>query len=105
MAHPTSGARNGRVRPHRSSCRSLADFAAQGGRHVWPQGAPEPVRHRLFRDWLRSHPAVRERYAATKRRLARETAHRPRDYSLAKNDVIDEIYARIFAACDVATDC
>jgi GrpB-like predicted nucleotidyltransferase (UPF0157 family) len=66
--------------------------------HVWPQGAPEPVRHRLFRDWLRAHPHDRERYAATKRRLARDTAHRPRDYSLAKNDVIDEIYARIFAA-------
>ncbi|MBG6099779.1 MULTISPECIES: GrpB family protein [Micromonospora] len=52
----------------------------------------------LFRDWLRAHPHDRERYAATKRRLARDTAHRPRDYSLAKNDVIDEIYARIFAA-------
>ncbi|MGC4864119.1 GrpB family protein [Micromonospora sp. DT53] len=66
--------------------------------HVWPQGAPEPVRHRLFRDWLRAHPHDRELYAATKRRLARDTAHRPGDYSLAKNDVIDEIYARIFAA-------
>ncbi|MFG1870582.1 GrpB family protein [Micromonospora arborensis] len=66
--------------------------------HVWPRAAPEPVRHRLFRDWLRSHPQDRELYAATKRRLARDTAHRPSDYSLAKNDVIDEIYARIFAA-------
>ncbi|MFG1651936.1 GrpB family protein [Micromonospora sp. NPDC049275] len=47
---------------------------------------------------LRAHPKDRERYAATKRRLARDTAHRPRDYSLAKNDVIDEIYGRIFAA-------
>ena len=66
--------------------------------HVWPAGAPEPVRHRLFRDWLRAHPADRDLYAATKRRLARDTVHRPGDYSLAKNDVIDEIYARIFAA-------
>ncbi len=66
--------------------------------HVWPQGAPEPVRHRLFRDWLRSHPHDREVYAVAKRRLARDTARRPRDYGLAKNDVIDEIYARIFAA-------
>ena len=65
--------------------------------HVWPAGAPEPVRHRLFRDWLRAHPADRDLYAATKRRLARDTVHRPGDYSLAKNDVIDEIYARIFA--------
>jgi hypothetical protein len=33
----------------------------------------------------------------TKRRLARDTAHQPGDYSLAKNDVIGDIYARIFA--------
>ena len=66
--------------------------------HVWPAGAPEPVRHRLFRDWLRAHSADRDLYAATKRRLARDTVHRPGDYSLAKNDVIDAIYARIFAA-------
>jgi GrpB-like predicted nucleotidyltransferase (UPF0157 family) len=72
--------------------------------HVWPAGAPEPVRHRLFRDWLRAHPADRDLYAATKRRLARDTVHRPGDYSLAKNDVIDDIYARIFAAGDSAGD-
>ncbi|MET8263694.1 GrpB family protein [Micromonospora arida] len=77
--------------------RMLLSPAEDVNLHVWPQGAPEPVRHRLFRDWLRAHPHDRERYAATKRRLARDTAHRPRDYSLAKNDVIDEIYARIFA--------
>ncbi|GAA3212758.1 GrpB family protein [Dactylosporangium siamense] len=66
--------------------------------HVWPVGAPELVRHRLFRDWLRSHPEDLELYASTKRRLARDTVERPGDYSLAKNDVIDAIYARIFAA-------
>jgi GrpB-like predicted nucleotidyltransferase (UPF0157 family) len=65
--------------------------------HVWPRGAPEPVRHTLFRDWLRSHPGDRDLYARTKRRLARDTAQQPGDYSLAKNDVIDAIYARIFA--------
>ncbi|MFF5228043.1 GrpB family protein [Dactylosporangium sp. NPDC000521] len=43
-------------------------------------------------------PANRELYAGTKRRLAGETADRPGDYSLAKNDVIDAIYAQIFAA-------
>ncbi|MGQ5262322.1 GrpB family protein [Micromonospora sp. ZYX-F-536] len=68
--------------------------------HVWPHDAPEPVRHRLFRDWLRSHPDDRELYATTKRRLARDTAHRPGDYSLAKNAVIDEIYGRLFAASE-----
>ncbi|MEU4530002.1 GrpB family protein [Micromonospora ureilytica] len=78
--------------------RMLVSLTEDVNLHVWPRGAPEPVRHRLFRDWLRSHPQDREVYAAAKRRLARDTAHRPRDYSLAKNTVIDEIYARIFAA-------
>ncbi|MEV0807877.1 GrpB family protein [Micromonospora sp. NPDC050200] len=78
--------------------RMLVSPAEDVNLHVRPQAAPEPVRHRLFRDWLRSHPEDRERYATTKRRLARDTAHQPGDYSLAKNDVIDDIYARIFAA-------
>lgn len=65
--------------------------------HVWPQNAPEPIRHRLFRDWLRSHPEDLDLYATVKRRLARDTVDRPNDYSLAKNDVIDDIYTRIFA--------
>lgn len=78
--------------------RMLVSSAEDVHLHVWPQGAPEPVRHRLFRDWLRSHPEDRELYASTKRRLARETADHPGDYSLAKNDVIDDIFARIFAA-------
>ncbi|SCF44074.1 GrpB family protein [Micromonospora saelicesensis] len=84
--------------------RMLLSPAEDVNLHVWPQGAPEPVRHLLFRDWLRSHPHDRERYAATKRRVARDTEHRPRDYSLAKNDVIDEIYARIFAASAAAAE-
>jgi GrpB-like predicted nucleotidyltransferase (UPF0157 family) len=66
--------------------------------HMWPQDAPEPIRHRLFRDWLRSHQEDRDLYAAAKRRLARDTVDRPGSYNLAKNDVIDDIYARIFAA-------
>ncbi|MEV6812627.1 GrpB family protein [Micromonospora sp. NPDC051296] len=77
--------------------RMLVNTAEDVNLHVWPRDAPEPVRHRLFRDWLRSHPEDRDLYAATKRRLARDAAHRPSDYSLAKNDVIDAIYARIFA--------
>jgi GrpB-like predicted nucleotidyltransferase (UPF0157 family) len=65
--------------------------------HVWPRDAPEPVRHRLFRDWLCSHPEDLDLYATTKRRLAGDTAQQPEDYSLAKNEVIDAIYARIFS--------
>ena len=63
--------------------------------HVWPHNAAEPIRHRLFRDWLRAHPEDRDLYADTKRRLAEE--QNP-DYTMAKSDVIDQILARIFAA-------
>ncbi|MCY1139184.1 GrpB family protein [Actinoplanes sp. Pm04-4] len=62
--------------------------------HVWSGDAPEPVRHRLFRDWLRTHPEDRDLYATTKRRLADD---RSPDYTMAKSDVIDQIFARIFA--------
>ncbi len=78
--------------------RMLVSSAEDVNLHVWPQTAPEPVRHRLFRDWLRSHPEDRELYASAKRRLARDTVAQPGDYNLAKNDVIDDIYDRIFAA-------
>jgi GrpB-like predicted nucleotidyltransferase (UPF0157 family) len=78
--------------------RMLVSDAADVNLHVWPRDAPEPVRHRLFRDWLRSHPDDRDLYAESKRRIARETVDRPGDYNLAKNDVIDQIYARVFAA-------
>ncbi|MGI5176363.1 GrpB family protein [Dactylosporangium sp. CA-152071] len=78
--------------------RMLVSAADDVHLHVWPPGAPEPIRHLLFRDWLREHPSDRDLYAGTKRRLAGETVDRPGDYSLAKNDVIDAIFARIFAA-------
>ncbi|GIJ73479.1 hypothetical protein Voc01_083960 [Virgisporangium ochraceum] len=78
--------------------RMLVSGEADVNLHVWPKDAPEPVRHRLFRDWLRTHPDDRDLYAEAKRRLARDTVDRPGDYSLAKNDVIDQIYGRIFAA-------
>jgi GrpB-like predicted nucleotidyltransferase (UPF0157 family) len=77
--------------------RMLVSAAEDVHLHVWPRDAPEAVRHRLLRDWLRTHPEDRELYASAKRRLARETAERPGDYTLAKNDVIDAIFARIFA--------
>jgi GrpB-like predicted nucleotidyltransferase (UPF0157 family) len=34
--------------------------------HVFGPDAAEPVRMRVFRDWLRTHPADRDRYAAAK---------------------------------------
>jgi GrpB-like predicted nucleotidyltransferase (UPF0157 family) len=66
--------------------------------HVWPDGAGEPIRHLLFRDWLRTHPKDRERYAQSKRELSDRHRDEPDRYNLAKNAVIDDIYARIFAS-------
>ena len=51
----------------------------------------------MFRDWLRDHDDDRDRYAAVKRGLA-ERHDDVRDYSEAKNAIIDDIYARAFAA-------
>lgn len=65
--------------------------------HVFQAGTPEPLRHLLFRDWLRSHPDDRDLYAAAKRRLAVETVDDPDSYNLDKNAVIDDIYSRIFS--------
>jgi GrpB-like predicted nucleotidyltransferase (UPF0157 family) len=65
--------------------------------HVFPAGAPETLRHLLFRDWLRTHPDDLALYAQEKRLLARTTATDPSGYSLAKNAVIDDIYERIFS--------
>lgn len=65
--------------------------------HAFPATAPEPLRHLLFRDWLRSHADDRDLYASTKRELADSTRERPADYNMAKNAVIDDIYERIFS--------
>ncbi|MDY0910788.1 GrpB family protein [Microbacterium sp. CFBP9034] len=77
--------------------RMLVSEDGQINPHVFPAGAPEPLRHLLFRDWLRAHPDDRELYGATKRALAASTVDDPDSYNLAKNDVIDEIYSRIFS--------
>ncbi|MEV4347470.1 GrpB family protein [Actinoplanes sp. NPDC049596] len=77
--------------------RMLVDAEEDIHLHVWPQGAPEATRHLLFRDWLRTHPEDRDLYAATKRRLALETGL-GRGYTMAKSDVIDDIFGRIFTA-------
>jgi GrpB-like predicted nucleotidyltransferase (UPF0157 family) len=75
--------------------RMLVDADEDVHLHVWPLGSPEVIRHRLLRDWLRTHPEDRELYASTKRRLAREAGD---DYGMAKSDVIDAIFERLFAA-------
>ena len=69
--------------------------------HVFGFDSPEPVRHRIFRDWLRGNPGDRERYAAMKRQAASEAnaaGEHVMQYNARKQQVIREIYHRAFAA-------
>lgn len=69
--------------------------------HVFGPDAAEPVRHLLFREWLRAHPDDRERYAEAKRESSRVTAEmggHTMDYNAVKEPVIQDIYERMFRA-------
>lgn len=57
-------------------------------------GADEIARMLGFRDWLRSHPDDRDRYAAVKRELAGRRWRYVQDYADAKSEVVEEIIAR-----------
>lgn len=78
-----------------------ADVAQNCNVHVFGPNAAEPIRHIVFRDWLRTNDADRELYARTKReaaRVATEQGERVMQYNARKQDVIREIYCRAFRA-------
>ena len=63
--------------------------------------SPEPVKHRIFRDWLRGNPAERDRYAEAKRQAAsaaNAAGEHVMQYNARKQQVIREIYHRAFLA-------
>jgi GrpB-like predicted nucleotidyltransferase (UPF0157 family) len=69
--------------------------------HVWSPDSPEGIRHRMFRDWLRDHPADRVRYTAAKRASADASNSAGEDmmsYNLRKQPVVREILDRMFRA-------
>ena len=69
--------------------------------HVFGFDSPEPVKHRIFRDWLRGNPGERDRYAAAKRQAASEAnaaGEHVMQYNARKQQVIREIYHRAFVA-------
>lgn len=69
--------------------------------HVFSPGAPEPIRHRIFRDWLRAHPDDLALYRDAKVRAAEEAnvaGEHVMDYNARKQAVIREIYDRAFRA-------
>jgi len=69
--------------------------------HIFGPDSPEPIRHRMFRDWLRDHPDDRARYAEAKRMSAdasNEVGGAVMDYNLRKQPVVREILDRVFRA-------
>ena len=75
--------------------------------HVFGFDSPEPVKHRIFRDWLRGNPGDRDRYAAAKRQAAAEANARGEhdmQYNARKEEVIREIYHRAFVAAGLLED-
>lgn len=78
---------------HQHRCLRLAE--PRVNLHVFGPDCPEVTRHRLFRDWLRTHPDDRHRYAAAKRAAIPGGGH-VMDYNARKQDVVREIYDRLF---------
>ncbi len=69
--------------------------------HVWSPDSPEAVRHLMFRDWLREHPADRAAYAAAKRDSAdasNAAGEAVMAYNQRKEPVIRDILDRMFQA-------
>lgn len=67
--------------------------------HVFGPDAAEPVRHRIFRDWLRSHPDDKELYAETKRvamRVSSQSGENMMQYTGRKDVVVREILQKAF---------
>ncbi len=81
--------------------RALAADEPRCNLHVFGTESPEPVRHRIFRDWLRGNPGDRDRYAAVKRQAALEAnagGEHVMRYNARKQQVIRDIYRKAFLA-------
>ena len=65
--------------------------------HVFGPDCPETIRHRMFRDWLSTHPDDRARYEQAKYAAIPGGGH-VMDYNARKQPVVREIYDRIFRA-------
>jgi GrpB-like predicted nucleotidyltransferase (UPF0157 family) len=75
--------------------------------HVFGFDSPEPVRHRIFRDWLRGNTGDRDLYADIKRQAASEANARGEhimQYNARKEQVVRDIYRRAFTATGLLQD-
>lgn len=81
--------------------RCLVATSPAANLHVWSPDSPEAIRHCMFRDWLRDHPADRVRYAEAKRASAAASnavGEAVMAYNARKQPVVREILDRIFQA-------
>lgn len=81
--------------------RMLRGVTPKANLHVFGYDSPEPIRHRLFRDWLRVHAADRDLYARAKQEAADLSGARGESvmaYNARKEQVVREIYGRVFLA-------
>lgn len=65
--------------------------------HVFGIDSPEPIRHRIFRDWLRGSPQDRNRYAQAKLAASQGSeaaGESVMEYNARKERVVREIYGR-----------
>lgn len=83
---------------HQHRCLRLA--SPRANLHVFGPDCPEPIRHRMFREWLQTRPDDRELYERAKRAAA-PGAVDVAEYNLRKQLVIREIYARMFRAAGI----
>ncbi len=80
---------------HEHRCLRLAE--PRVNLHVFGPDSPEAIRNRMFRDWLRTHPEDRVRYEEAKFAAIPGGGH-VMDYNARKQDVIRDIYDRLFRA-------
>ncbi|MFJ9365869.1 GrpB family protein [Nocardia sp. NPDC101769] len=83
---------------HEHRCLRLAD--PRVNLHVFGPNCPETIRMRMFRDWLRTHAEDRALYADAKQ-AAIPGGGNVMDYNARKQQVINEIYERLFHAAEV----
>lgn len=80
---------------HQHRCLQLA--SPRVNLHVFGPDCPEAIRHRMFRDWLRGSAEDRQRYAQAKQGAASDTQDMTQ-YNQRKQDVVRDIYDRVFRA-------
>lgn len=66
--------------------------------YVCPVDGAELRRHRVFRDYLRAHPAVANKYAALKRDALKRFPLDRTAYTAAKSDFVEEVLRSSSAA-------